>query len=248
MKVLSKTQQAANLRLLFCSCSGLIALFFFMLPAQASSFSVKPVRVELSAERPVFALQVSNNSNKAVSVQLDARSWTQENNEDIYTETNEILAVPPIFTINSGDSQTVRVGMRRAPAQDVELSYRLYLRELPAANTGPGVQMALNLGVPVFVSPQQGATEHSLQWHSTTNTDGDRLITATNRGTGHAQVTALTMEFNEQQVTRSMNTYVLPGASRHWTLPTDSAESSANALELKARVNGKQQSSLISLD
>ncbi|RUO26695.1 molecular chaperone [Aliidiomarina minuta] len=248
MKTAYEAQQVDSIRLLFCSCLGVIALFLFMLPAQASSFSVKPIRVQLSADRPVFALQVTNSSSQPVSIQLDARKWTQQDNEDIYSETTEILAVPPIFTINGGETQTVRVGMRRTPDQNTELSYRLYLRELPAEDRSAGIKMALNIGVPVFIRPLDSPAKHALQWAAGENSAGEPVINATNNGSGHAQVTALNMMSGEQEFTRTMNTYVLPGATRQWALPPDFMDTSASGLELKARVNGKDQSSLISLD
>lgn len=240
--LLRNKQQAGRTGLLPCICLLLVGLAI-SLPAHANSFTVQPIRVELSAERQVFALRVRNTSQQPVSIQLDVKAWQQERGSDIYTDTRELLAVPPIFTVAANETQTIRVGLRRAPDQEKELSYRLYLRELPAANTSSsGVRMALNVGVPVFVKPASGHARHELEWSSSLNEAGERVLSVTNHGNGHAQITRLQSVASDFQFNRSLNAYVLPGASRSWVLPAEFSALYKDALEIKARVNGNELS------
>src|SRR4249920_2225792 len=83
--------------------------------ALAGSFQVSPVRIELTPSAPTAPINVRNESTTdTVVVQLRAVSWKQENGEDNYAPSTELIATPPIFTLQPGGSQTVRVGLRRA--------------------------------------------------------------------------------------------------------------------------------------
>src|SRR5262245_29568931 len=93
----------------------------------AGSFEVNPVRVDLSAAARTSAVTVRNTGSEAVIVQLSVVAWSQEDGRDVYTETKEILATPPIATIPAGGEQIIRAGLRRAPDAQRELSYRLFL-------------------------------------------------------------------------------------------------------------------------
>src|SRR5450759_1169209 len=79
--------------------------------AVAGTFQVTPVRVELSAQQSTTALTVSNNGSDPVVVQLQTSAWAQENGNDQYSSTDDLIATPPIFTIQPGANQIVRIGM-----------------------------------------------------------------------------------------------------------------------------------------
>lgn len=245
----NKLRQAGQTGLLICGSLGLVLVLIFLVPAHANSFTVQPIRVDLTAEQQVFALRVRNTSQREIAIQLEVKTWQQEHGQDIYTDTDELLAVPPIFSIAANETQTVRVGLRRVPDQEQELSYRLYLRELPPADDNTrGVRMALNVGIPVFVRPLNGRASHQLTWHSSVNDAGQRILSVTNDSNGHAQVTRLHGVASDHEFSRSLNDYVLPGASREWILPSDFTAPDISALQLKARVNGKEQSSTVPLE
>ncbi|RUO28080.1 phytochrome sensor protein [Aliidiomarina sedimenti] len=245
----TKLQQTGRTGLLVCGSLVLLLVLLLLVPAHASSFTVQPIRAELSANQQVFAMRVRNTSSSDVSIQLDVKQWQQANGHELYTDTDELLAVPPIFTVAANQTQTIRVGLRRAPDPELELSYRLYLRELPPADDhSSGVKMALNIGVPVFVEPTTGSANHQLEWQTLLNNQGRQVISVVNHGNGHAQITRLQASSLSQDFSRSLNDYVLPGASRTWVLPSDFAVSDSSALQLRARVNGNEQSRTVQLD
>lgn len=143
-------QRQATLRslaffLAFC-CLALTGTAF------AGSFSVSPVRVELNERNRVVALQVRNQGSESASIQLEL---LQRDGAGVDTPTGDLLATPPIFTIEPGESQVIRVGLRRPPDPENELRYRLILQEIPPPRPAgfQGVQMALRLIVPVTVAP-----------------------------------------------------------------------------------------------
>ena len=109
-------------------------LFFFVVwasVAKAASFGVSPVRVTLSETQQMDAITVRNDGTEPVSMQLEVLNWSQEAGKDVLTPSRELLANPPIFTVPAGGSQLVRVGLRRAPDGQRELTYRICLQELP---------------------------------------------------------------------------------------------------------------------
>ena len=197
---------------------GAALLFAAAGAASDGSFQVNPVRVTLSAGQPVGALTVRNNGSEAAVVQLEVVDWTQQDGKDVYGASREVLATPPIFTVKPGASQVVRVGLRRSPDEQRELSYRLFLQEVPQPSLprAQGLQMALRIGVPVFVLPA-APTMPVLVWHATRTADGQLKLTAANQGSAHIQVTQFTVSFpGAKGPVQQVGAYVLVGQSRDW--------------------------------
>src|SRR5258706_6023191 len=98
-------------------------------PASAGSFMVTPVRVTLSASQPVTPITVRNESQETTVVQVDVVAWTQRDGADVDTATREIPATQPIFTLNPGASQILRIGPPRDVDPTRELADRRLLHE-----------------------------------------------------------------------------------------------------------------------
>lgn len=213
----------------------------FAEPALAGNFSVSPVRVALSSSLKVAAMRVFNGGAEPISIQLQLVEWDQQAGQDVYTPTVELLATPPIFTIPAGQSQVIRVGLRRPPDLDHELTYRLILQEIPPPleDGFQGLRMALRISVPVFVAPLEGEPAPDLQWRVAR--DGGALaLTAVNNGTAHGQVTNLRLRLDGHQFAPSDNTYILPGKRHTWHLPAVTGLADAATLELTATLNGSE--------
>lgn len=185
--------------------------------AAGAAIELNPVRLALSHAQPVAALTVRNAGAAPVVLQLKTMAWTQEDGEDRYTPTGELLATPPIFTLAPGAAQTVRVGLRREPDARRELAYRLYLHEVPgtAEPTGTGVRISLRLGVPVFVSPP-GEAAPRLHWGLERAPDGVWLH-ARNEGNAHVRVAQFSLAADgESPIAHQNPVYILPGHERRW--------------------------------
>jgi fimbrial chaperone protein len=220
---------------------GLAFSGFGSLPVLAASFSVSPMRVALSAAKPVAALEVHNAGSEATVVQLELVGWTQADNADVYAATSDLLATPPILTVPPGGSRVVRVGLRRAPDKDRELSYRLYIQEVPPPLTADfqGMRMMLRVGVPVFVAAA-AKPKPQLQWSGVAVPDGGIKLTLTNSGTEHVKITDFELSSadggHSSGVQQSSN-YVLPGQSRHWLVKMDGAVAAGAMLQVKAHTD-----------
>lgn len=204
-----------------------LALFMFALAAaplaRAGSFEVNPVRVELSPAVRSAALTVRNSGSDPVVVQVSVQAWSQDNGSDVLAPTNEVLVSPPIATLVPGREQIVRVGLRRAPDAQRELSYRIFLQEVPPPPKPgfQGLQVALRISLPIFVQPREGPAKATLVWGAELRNDGSLRLNLENRGTGHIQIAGVELSLpggSEPVATQSAVGYLLPGQSRQWDL------------------------------
>ena len=203
-------------------------LFFFVVwasVANAASFGVSPVRVTLSDSQQMGALTVRNNGSEPVSMQLEVMSWSQQEGKDVFTATRELLTNPPIFTVPAGGSQLIRAGLRRAPDARHELTYRIFMQELPPPPSPDfnGAKMLMRLSVPVFVLPEVAA-QSTLRWQAARTLDGGLKISLTNIGNAHIQILnfSLSLPGSAQPWTiQQTSAYVLHGQSRDWILPAN---------------------------
>jgi fimbrial chaperone protein len=194
--------------------------------ANAASFGVSPVRVTLSESQQMGALTVRNDGTEPVSMQLEVLNWSQAAGKDVLTPSRELLANPPIFTVPAGGSQLVRVGLRRAPDAQRELTYRVILQELPPPPNPNfmGTRMLMRISLPVFVLPEVDA-KPVLLWQAARTPQGALKISLTNNGNAHIQIANFKLSLPGSQqpwVTKESAEYVLPGQSRDWTLPANS--------------------------
>ena len=205
--------------------------------AAGASIEVNPVRLTLSAAKPVAALTVRNAGTQPVGLHLQVMAWTQVNATDHYAATRELLVTPPIFTLAPGAVQTVRVGLRRAIDAEREVAYRLYLQEIPdsVAPHGTGVRIALRVGVPVFVLPRAPVTP-LLSWRAKQDA-GAIVLQAENTGKAHARIIGLKFLAGSQTVAEAAGAYVLPGQSWQWRLAGSSMPAAGAPLRVRAKTD-----------
>ncbi len=220
--------------------------------ASAGAFAVSPVRATLSATRGTDSLTVRNNGTEASVVQLEVVSWSQQQGEDVFTPSREVLATPPIFTVPPGGSQVVRVGLRRAPDATRELSYRLFLQEVPPPPKPgfSGLQMALRISVPIFVQPAATARP-VLQWRVKRGADGAFSVGLSNSGTAHVQVASFALAGADGApfVSRQVAAYLLADQSRLWQFEkVDSLPAPGARLRIIAQTDAGEMQSETTLE
>jgi len=191
-------------------------------PAHAGTFSISPLRVELSQRVQTGALTLRNQEATPVVVQAEAMLWEQADGQDRLTPTRDVLVSPAVFTIPGNGSQLVRVALRRPADAQQQLSYRLILTEVPpqASPEFTGLNVALRLSLPVFVAPAAAAAPR-LEWSAARNADGAIAVTARNSGNAHARVLTFSVApaaGTADAVPQDVTAYILPGQARTWTL------------------------------
>ncbi|MCZ2495462.1 fimbria/pilus periplasmic chaperone [Xylophilus sp. Kf1] len=199
--------------------------------AMAGAIAINPVRVTLSAGRIADVLTVRNSGSEPTVVQLELLRWTQDAGVDRLEPTRDLLATPPIFDLPAGGSQIIRVGLRGAlPSGPQEVAYRLLLKEVPPApmaNTR-GVQIALNISLPVFVLPvavTTAAPSPALRWQLRRTGEG-LWLRADNDGPVHVQVHGLALAGGDR-LAPFVPAYLLPGARHEWPVRLDAAPGAA---------------------
>jgi fimbrial chaperone protein len=214
-----------------------LAFVVAMTVAHAGSFTVNPVRVTLSPSQAVAAITVKNVGAESTVVQLETSSWSQHEGKDNLTSTNDILATPPIITIPPGGSRIIRVGLRRAPDPQHELTYRLFLREVPPPEPiAQALRVALLISMPVFVVPPHTLTTE-IKWQALRTNDGNIRLLASNVGQQHIQLGQLAIaaaEGGPPIATRNMADYLLPDNTREWTLTPTSPVAAGKRLSISS--------------
>jgi fimbrial chaperone protein len=224
---------------------------FVSASALAGTFSIAPVRVELTAAKRTEVLTLKNQENAPVVIQARLYSWSQVDGEDLLVETRDLLATPPVFTLSPEGEQVIRVAVRSADASadaHRERSYRLVLQEvLPEAPNGfTGLRVALKISLPIFIKPSQPA-KSEVAWHARRHAEGIE-ISARNDGTAHLQITDFTLESARGNKARqSVSRYVLPGSRVTWQLPSTAWDADTMALKLHAFTDEGEVSKEITL-
>lgn len=191
-------------------------------PAYAGEFMINPLRATFSDTKKVSSLTVTNRSSKPTTIQLDVMAWSQDaEGKDVLVPTKDILANPPIFTLQPKSKQIIRVGLRRPPNATQETTYRLILAETPPPLDPDftGVNFAVRMSVPLFVLPKAKVAPE-LQWVLKRDGTGLKLM-AHNTGTAHSQVISFKLinpETKLEYITQAVSSYLLPQQQREWSI------------------------------
>jgi fimbrial chaperone protein len=208
--------------------------------AAAAAWNIDPVRIGLSPEQQTAAIIVSNESDQASSIQIQAVVWSQVDGKDVYTPTRELLVSPPIATIPPKSDQVIRVALRRPADTTNELAYRINLQELPPQHPPEftGVQVALRIGLPVFVQSQKGDAKPKMAWNILRMPNNQLKVVVKNQGSAHVQISDfyLYAPGRDQPIgSEARSSYVLAGQTREWLLQISTSEKLADGrLRLKA--------------
>ena len=200
-------------------------LLFSSLMLQAATIAVVPVRVEMDAGVRSATITLSNEGSTTTSIQADISEWSQdEDGKDVFSDTDDIIAVPGIFEIAAGGKQIVRIGLLSDVAGPVEKSYRVFLTEIAQAGEpmdGSGLRIRLRLSVPIFIRSTEEASP-LLKLVRADIEDDALAVVLHNEGNQHVQIRSLTIKssaFDRQSDTvTKTSAYLLPGTARKFTL------------------------------
>ncbi len=199
-----------------------------LLPAavNAGEFQVSPIRLDLGKTAKSGVITVSNVGSEKVNLQVQATEWTQDKNgKDIYSETSDIVYFPRIISLEKGDAQVIRVGMKGAPPTS-EKTYRLYIQEIPEKKkTEKGkvqVAIAIRFGVPIFIKPGDDNLKGAIDTVSVAK--GTAKVLVKNTGNTHFKITTITFtgktaDGKEIFSKEIQGWYLLAGASREYAAP-----------------------------
>ena len=192
----------------------------------AAALTIAPLMVELSPEKKVMSIRVLNDSNDAMTFQAETLSWQQVAGADQYAQTQELLVAPAIFQIAPGASQILRVTLRKPPAIDVELAYRLILEDVTAESSlEPGtVKLRFRHNLPLFAAPHQPPLVKS-QWRRCAAPANKACIELNNQGNRRVRLTGVAVEGPNWRKDIGGGATVLAGSSRQWFFDLESGQS-----------------------
>lgn len=205
---------------------ALALLALAALPAAAADLGIMPVAVQLDRLRDRSTVQVTNRGREPVILQAEAIAWTREAGVDRDAPTADLIVNPPLFTLPPGQTQIVRLGLRRADAAEHEGTYRLVLREVPSPTAGDGLGVAGNvrvlvaLRVPVYVAPQ--AVRRDERWQARLDADGQLVARVSNAGNVHLKVGLLRLHDGDAAAAplaeQAAGTVLFPGEAHSFRL------------------------------
>ena len=189
--------------------------------AAGGGLSVSPISLEFDSSGRAKALEVSNPGNAATDVQVRLYAWTAENGEDKTTPSADIAFSPPMFHLEPGATQIVRLAASTAPGA-AERAYRLYVDQLPGAPAPGQVQMPVRMVLPLFISPKGEVRQTrttDLRWRATADAAHGRVhLVAANPGARRVRVLNLSYEQDGKShpIAPGLSGYVLAGHERAW--------------------------------
>ncbi len=228
-----------------CLLASAAALGLSAAPAVAGSFSVSPVRVELSAQTQTGAVTLRNQLDSPVLIQAEVLLWEQDSGQEKLAVTQDVLVSPAVFTLPANGSQLVRVALRAPVDAGRELSYRLILTEVPPqeASGFTGLNVSLRLSLPVFVEARAPSPPR-LEWSAHYDGEGKLAVTAQNTGQAHARVLQFSVAPAEgpgPAYNESTTAYILPGQARTWVLDYNKNDGIPAGESSRLRLKGKTE-------
>ncbi len=161
----------------------------------SATFTINPIKLFFGAGKKTDIVSITNNSEEALSMQITALSWDQdEEGRRVLTPSNDLIVFPKIFTVEKGENRLVRVGIRIPPGLK-EKPYRLYFEELPMPRGDKGgvsLRTLLKIGISVYLTPVE--LNRSGKIEDVRLSDGKLFFRITNSGNAHVNLKSITIE------------------------------------------------------
>ena len=210
---------------------ALLFLFGVSTVCKAGAFSVTPVRLFFEPRDRAVAITLSNEGKDEIVLQADLYTWTQDAAGKDQTElTEDLIVSPPSLRLPPHSKQVIRLGLLvpRDPAK--QMTYRLFVREIPEALTRKEdtlqLPIALTLNMPVFITPPGANRKLECDW-AIGNPDKPTL-SCLNTGSAYAQVRSAEIRRNGVLLGKTEgSTYILAGTRRSLPLQDGAAQTTA---------------------
>lgn len=218
----------------------------------AATILLWPIDPWLGADTKATELWIQNQGDTPAMMQVRIVRWQQNGGNERYEQQTDVVASPPIVTIQKGSKQLIRLIKQTQVPAGVEQAYRIIVDEIPAPETSTkpqiGIKLQMRYSIPLFVYGQ-GITTYSdsphhalvapgdLSWQ-VVRENGKPALRVHNSGKVHVRLTDVSGRQGGQTrpIADGLLGYVLPGATRAWPLPA----SLPAPVELKAKINARE--------
>jgi fimbrial chaperone protein len=197
--------------------------------AMPPGVNVHPLLLDLNDAQRNAAITVANGESSPELMRVEVKAWDQDQGEDHYAPSDDLLVVPPVLSIAPQQEKFVRLGLRHPVSAGREQAYRVFVTEVPSAITlkkGALVQVAFRIGVPIFVNAVKLRTnvqaDGAATWKASIIGAEKIRLTVSNAAASHIRIDGMKI-FRDASKTkllaeRPMREYVLAGVTRSFTL------------------------------
>jgi len=197
---------------LLCGC--------MVLSAEAATFSINPLRVELGARQRTEVITLKNTADAPLRLQVRTMLWkVADDGQWQLTPSKDLIVTPELTEVPAGGAAQFRVGTLLEPGAS-EASYRLIIDELPsidsAADAQSQIKVLTEISMPVFLEPAKRTRQPALE--SAALDHGVLKLALGNGGTQRLDPQAVKVtvldeggQVLEQQAATA--NYILPGRS-----------------------------------
>lgn len=114
--------------------------------------SVAPLRLELAGAANSAVLRITNPSRREIGVQVRTFGWAQQEGEDAYFASSDVMISPSIIQIAPGQTQIFRVVRRDTPSAG-EKRFRIAIDQLPdpSLERAGEAQARIRFTLPLFL-------------------------------------------------------------------------------------------------
>lgn len=192
-------------------------------PGGANSLEVSPTILQFQQDQLHQSIRISNRGKSPVVVQARSFLWEQSGDADTLLASPDIVISPPIFTLQPGATQTLRVRLREHQPLRNAQHFRLLVDDITPSPAGHvGSRMAIRMSLPVFTDANM-QRPGQLRW-SVENRGPDTVtLKVTNDGGTYENIRKVELAYADGTLSSASplasNTYILPGATRHWIVP-----------------------------
>lgn len=218
----------------------------------AATILLWPIDPWLGAETNATELWIQNQGDTPTTMQVRIVRWRQEGGLERYQQQNDIVASPPIATIEKESKQLIRLIKQAKIPAGVEQAYRIIIDEIPQPESPDkpriGLKLQMRYSVPLFaygsgIRTYTNGAHHALvetkdlHWRVTRD-NGKPALEVRNDGDVHVRLSKVSARQGGQmrQVAEGLLGYVLPHSVRSWPLPAGMS----NPVELKATINARE--------
>ncbi|MCX7856442.1 MAG: fimbria/pilus periplasmic chaperone [Deltaproteobacteria bacterium] len=202
--------------------------FVICFDVKCAVFDIYPVKIFLDSKNLTDKLTIKNVDTKDLSIQIRVYSWEQDDNgNDIYEETNDIVIFPKIVQLKPSEEKVIRIGCQKSTFEK-EGTYRIMVEELPPIKSdikhGATVSILLRVSIPVFLSPYYKKRSGNVEIAEII--DNKLVIAVSNTGNTHfianeVKIRGLNKSGEEIISSRENGWYILPGKRKHFSFGID---------------------------
>lgn len=183
-----------------------VSIYFFFIHSAWATYEFNKTLLQLSLKKPIDSMTFSNSSStQPVHLMAKVLRWTQNNGNDVYQPSTDLIIAPPFFNMPMGKSQIVRIGWRSPAPLTEELAYRLVVSDLtPYTAPKNTILLKLQINLPVFIEPDNEIFKAG--WQVKRAAGNQLSVLMTDTGNIHIKVTKITITNENDEVIGSQPT------------------------------------------